>query len=109
MSEVPGHQIINLVKRCKGNVNRVGDVLAMENASGNISVGENCDFIRQLDLFEWSDELEIRTLMWFRNSFNCPSDEWRDHSPIIVHLVFPPANCQIATKGLTVVQVSTNH
>ena len=109
MAEVPGHQIINLVKRRKGNVNRVGNVLAMENASGNISVGENCDFIRQLNLFEWSDEFKILTLMRFRNPFNFPSDEWRDHGTIIVHLVFPPANRQVATKRLTVVQVSANH
>ncbi len=46
MTEVPGHQIINLVTRCNRYVQCIGELLAMKDATRDVTLREDRRFFR---------------------------------------------------------------
>jgi len=52
MAEVPGDHIVDLVKRSKGDVDRVADVLALENTAFDITFGKYRNFLGQFQLLK---------------------------------------------------------
>src|SRR5690349_16773119 len=109
MAEVPGDQIIYLVKRSERNMQRIGDVLAMKDAARDIAFGENRRLIRQLDLFELTCEFQVTCAMRLGHALKLAQDERRDHSAVFRHFVFPPANRQVTTKWLAVIEVGADN
>src|SRR6185369_13426532 len=109
MTEVPRYQIIDLVNRRNRHVQGVGDVLAMKDAARDVTFREYRCFFSEIDLFEIADEFEIRSAMRFLHAREFRRDERRDHGAVVRHLVFPPADRQVAAKRLTVIEVSADY
>src|SRR5438132_3593480 len=47
--------------------------------------------------------------MWFRNALQFAHDQRRDYRAILRHLMFPPANRQIAAERLAIIEIRSNH
>ena len=51
VSEIPRYQVIDLVKRGKRDVDRVGYIFPVKDAAGNITFGEDRNFLGKLQVF----------------------------------------------------------
>ena len=51
VSEIPRHQVIDLVKRSEGDVDRIRDVFSVKDAAGDITFGEDRNFLGKLQVF----------------------------------------------------------
>src|SRR5918997_3123529 len=96
------------MKRGKGDVEGVADVLAVEDAARDVALGEDGDLVGQLDLFERRDELEVRLAVRLRHALKLPDDERRDDGAVLRHLVLPPPYRQVAPERLAVVEVGAD-
>ncbi len=56
MSEIPGHEIINFVKRSKGDVQRVSQIFAVKNSARDVAFGLDGDFFGEFERCERRDE-----------------------------------------------------
>ncbi len=92
MAKIPCNDVIDLMKRSKGHVYRVGNVFAMEYAPVNIPLGQNGNLVCDLELFERFDKFEIAGPVRFGDSFQFALDQNRTVSAILEKLVFPPPN-----------------
>ena len=109
VAEIPGHQIVHLVKGCEGDVEGIGDELSMKNPSFDIALGQYRDLLSDLELLEWADQAEITGAMRFGNAFELPLDQKGTVNLIFGELVLPPTNGQIAAKRITVVEIRSRH
>lgn len=57
MPEVPSYEIVDLVKRRRREVNRIGDIFAVKDAALDVPFSEYRDLLGDLDLFERFDEI----------------------------------------------------
>jgi len=108
MAEIPRDEIIDLVKRCKGHVNGIGNVLAVKDAALDIALGEDRDLLGEFELFERFDKVQIAAAVRLVYSFELTLDKDRAACTILGKLVLPPTDSHIAAKGLTVVEVGAD-
>src|SRR5438552_13117794 len=86
----------------------IRNILAVKNSARDITLGENCRFVGQFNLLKTLDEFQICRAMRFRNSLKLANYERRDHCSIFRKLVLPPADRQITTEWLAIIEVSAN-
>ena len=91
------------------DVERVADVLAVEDAAREIAVGEDGGLVRQLDLFEPPDELEVAGAVRLGHALQLALDERRDDGAVLRQLALPPADRQVTAERLAVVQVGSDN
>lgn len=74
MAEIPRDDVVDLVKRGKGDVDGVGYVFAVKNAAVDIAFGEDRDFLGQLELFERFYQIEVTCAMRLMGAFELTLD-----------------------------------
>src|ERR1043166_5058467 len=90
------------------DVQSISDVLTVKNSARDITLSENCRFVGQFNLLKILDEFQVRRSMWFRKPLELANDERRDHSSIFRQFVLPPANRQVATERLTIIEIGSD-
>lgn len=76
MAEIPGDEVIDLVIGREGDVDRVGDVLAVKDAAFDVAFCEDGDFLGEVELFERFDQVETAGTVRFCDSFELALDEY---------------------------------
>ena len=75
MTEVPRHQVIDLVKRSKRYMESVGDIFAMKDAARDVTVREDRSLVSQLNLLERRNQASDKNSMRLWNSFQFASHQ----------------------------------
>src|SRR6185369_10709183 len=70
VSEIPRYQVIDLVKRGKRHMDRIRDVFSVKDAAGDITFGEDRNFLGKFQVFEGFYQIEITGTMWFRHTLD---------------------------------------
>src|SRR5436309_11809283 len=109
MTEAACNQIIDFMKGSNCDVQSISDVLTVKNSARDIAFSENCRFVSQFNLLEILDEFQVCRAMRFRKPLELANDERRDHGSIFRQLMLPPADRQVATEWLTIIEISTNN
>jgi hypothetical protein len=108
VAEVPCDEVVDLVKRGEGDVEGVGDVFAVKDAAFDIALGEDDDFLGDIELFERADQVEIACAVRLADAFELTLDEERREYAIFRKLVLPPADRHVAAEGVAVVEIGAD-
>ena len=108
VAEIPRDQIIDLVIRGDGDVDRVGDVFAVKDAAFDVALGEDGDLLGKVELFERFDKIKAAGAVWLGDAFQLTLDKNRAESTILRQFVLPPSDRQITTKRFAVVEICSD-
>src|SRR5216684_1280924 len=87
----------------------VSHVLTMKDAARDITFGKDRCFFSELDLFQIADQIQISGTMRLRHALKFTIHQRRNHRAVFREFVLPPANCEVAAEGLTIIEVSANY
>ena len=73
--EVPGHEVIDLVERSEGDVEGVGDELAVKDPARDVTFRKNGDLFGKLKPFKRLQYFQIPGTVWFFEAFELALDE----------------------------------
>lgn len=108
MAEIPRNDVVDLVKRGKSDMDGVGDVLAVEDAAVDIALSQDRDLLGDLKLFERLYQIQVAAPVRFFHSLDLTSNEDGTIGPVLGQFVFPPADREIAAKGLAIVEIGAD-
>src|SRR4051794_13001321 len=86
----------------------IGDVLTMKDPARHVAFREYRDLFRQLNLLESLHQLQVRRAMWLGQSVELADHQRRDNGAIFRQLMLPPADRQVATKGLAIIEIGAD-
>ena len=109
VAEVPGDEIVDLVKGGEGDVEGVGDVFAVKDAAFDIALGEDGDLFGDVELLERLYKIEVALTMRLADAFELALDKQRRVDSIFRQLMFPPADRHVAAERVAVVEIGTDH
>ena len=95
MSEVPGNEIVDLVKRGKGDVESIGKIFPVKDPAGDIAVGQHRRFVRHFDGCEGFDQFQVTRAMRLFKALKFASDQSRYENVVLPELVLKPADGHI--------------
>jgi hypothetical protein len=109
VAEIPGDEIIDLMKRGEGDVDGVGDVFSVKDPAFDIAFGENGDFFGELELLERLDQIQISGTVRLGDALKLTPDKYRAKSAVFGKFVFPPPNSHIPPERFAIIQVRADH
>src|SRR5262249_37395995 len=100
VTEIPRHQIINLMKRGERDVQRVAQVFPLKDAASDVTVGQYRGLLRDLQLRQVADQLQIAAPVRLTRAFEFPRDQRRNISAVGLQFVLPPSDRQVPAERL---------
>jgi hypothetical protein len=108
MAEVPRDEVVDLVKRRQGDVDRVGEKLSVDDAARDIALGKDRDLFGQFQFRQRVNEFEVTGAMRLRDMLEFAANERRGVRSVLAQFAFKPADGEVASERIVVVEICSD-